>query len=131
VNQKPPSEGETILLLAEGVRREEGNKLTVLGLYPGNHILVQPDTQVVILPLTLLFLANDGEGEFETSISLRSPKGIKVIDNEAMPKSTKSAGHALSVIVQIVPFQTDEFGRFIASLKLGNKTYDRAFTISR
>jgi hypothetical protein len=78
----PKSDGSSFLL-CEDVREEVNNKLTVIGVFPNDYIVLQKD--IVIPSLMAVLMARGGEGPCETRISLTDPKGQAVIES---PKQT-------------------------------------------
>ena len=78
----PKSDGSSFLL-CEDVREEVNNKLTIIGVFPNDHIILQKDN--VIPSLMAVLFARGGEGPCETRISLTDPKGQFVIES---PKQT-------------------------------------------
>jgi hypothetical protein len=78
----PKSDGSSFLL-CEDVREEVNNKLTIIGVFPNDDIVLRKD--VVIPSLMAVLFARGGEGTCETKISLTDPKGQAVIES---PKQT-------------------------------------------
>ena len=78
----PQSDGSSFLL-CEDVREEVNNKLTLIGVFPNDDIVLRKD--VVIPSLMAVLFARGGEGTCETRISLTDPKGQAVIES---PKQT-------------------------------------------
>jgi hypothetical protein len=78
----PKSDGSSFLV-CEDVREEVNNKLTIIGVFPNDDIVLQKD--IVIPSLMAVLFARGGEGSCETRISLTDPKGQAVIES---PKQT-------------------------------------------
>jgi hypothetical protein len=78
----PNSDGSSFLV-CEDVREEVNNKLTIIGVFPNDDIVLRKD--VVIPSLMAVLFARGGEGTCETKISLTDPKGQAVIES---PKQT-------------------------------------------
>ena len=78
----PKSDGSSFLL-CEDVREEVNNKLTIIGVFPNNDIVLQKD--IVVSSVMAVLFARGGEGSCETRISLTDPKGHTVIES---PKKT-------------------------------------------
>ncbi len=78
----PKSDGSSFLL-CEDVREEVNNKLSIIGVFPNDDIVLQKD--VVIPSVMAVLFARGGEGPCETRISLTDPKGQTVIES---PKKT-------------------------------------------
>jgi len=83
LNKSLPKSDGSSFLLCEDVREEVNNKLTIIGVFTNDDIVLQKD--VVIPSLMAVLFARGGEGPFETRISLTDPKGQAVIES---PKQT-------------------------------------------
>jgi hypothetical protein len=83
MNKSLPKSDGSSFLLCEDVREEVNNKLSVIGVFPNDDIVLQKD--VVIPSLMAVLFARGGEGPCETRISLTDPKGQAVIES---PKKT-------------------------------------------
>lgn len=81
-NSVPKSDGSSFLL-CEDVREEVNNKLSIIGVFPNNDIVLQKD--VVVPSVMAVLFARGGEGSCETRVSLTDPKGQTVIES---PKKT-------------------------------------------
>ena len=78
----PKSDGSSFLL-CEDVREEVNNKLSIIGVFPNDDVVLQKD--IVIPSLMAVLFARGGEGSCETRVSLTDPKGQTVIES---PKQT-------------------------------------------
>jgi hypothetical protein len=78
----PKSDGASFLL-CEDVREEVNNKLSMIGVFPDDEILLRKD--ILVPSLMAILFARGGEGSCETRISLTDPKGQTVIET---PKKT-------------------------------------------
>ena len=83
MNKSLPKSDGSSFLLCEDVREEVNNKLTIIGVFPNDDIVLRKD--VVIPSLMAVLFARGGEGTCETRISLTDPKGQAVIES---PKQT-------------------------------------------
>jgi hypothetical protein len=83
MNKSLPKSDGSSFLLCEDVREEVNNKLTIIGVFPNDDIVLRKD--VVIPSLMAVLFARGGEGTCETKISLTDPKGQAVIES---PKQT-------------------------------------------
>lgn len=130
MTKRLPSDKKTLFLMCEGIREEPGNKLTLLGVYTAQKLLVPTTTETVLLPsLAFLFVFRDGFGTFQVRVSLRTPSGVALIDEQPMKDAVKLEAQALSLIVQVVPFQTNEFGDFEVIVTLNSRSYERSFAV--
>ena len=78
----PKSDGSSFLL-CEDVREEINNKLSIIGVFSNDNIVLQKD--VLIPSLMAVLFARGGEGSCETRVSLTDPQGQTVIES---PKQT-------------------------------------------
>jgi hypothetical protein len=124
-----PSDAAVNFLLAESVRQEAGGKLTIIGLYPANQLLIAKGTKQLVTSLAFGFIVLDGDGTFSTVISLVAPSGKTIFKEELLPNSVKLPGQPLTLVVAVQPFVTDETGKFDIALRLDNATYRRSFTV--
>ena len=78
----PKSDGSSFLL-CEDVREEVNNKLSIIGVFQNDDVVLQK--KIVIPSLMAVLFARGGEGSCETRVSLTDPKGQTVIES---PKQT-------------------------------------------
>ena len=83
MNKSVPKSDGSSFLLCEDVREEVNNKLSIIGVFPNNDIVLQKD--IVVPSVMAVLFARGGEGSCETRISLTDPKGQTVIES---PKKT-------------------------------------------
>jgi hypothetical protein len=83
MNKSVPKSDGSSFLLCEDVREEVNNKISIIGVFPNDDIVLQKD--VVIPSVMAVLFARGGEGSCETRISLTDPKGQTVIES---PKKT-------------------------------------------
>ncbi len=83
MNKSVPKSDGSSFLLCEDVREEVNNKLSIIGVFPNDDIVLQKD--IVIPSVMAVLFARGGEGPCETRISLTDPKGQTVIES---PKKT-------------------------------------------
>jgi hypothetical protein len=74
----PKSDGSSFLL-CEDVREEVNNKLSIIGVFRNDDIVLQKD--IVVPSLMAVLFARGGEGPCETRVSLTDPKGQTVIES--------------------------------------------------
>ena len=83
MNKSLPKSDGSSFLLCEDVREEVNNKLSIIGVFPNDDIVLQKD--ILIPSLMAVLFARGGEGPCETTVSLIDPKGQTVIES---PKQT-------------------------------------------
>jgi hypothetical protein len=93
----PESEGSSFLL-CEDVREEVNNKLSIIGVFPNDDIVLRKD--IVIPSLMAVLFARGGQGPCETKVSLTDPKGQTIVES---PKQTvvleKNKNHLAAIRV--------------------------------
>ena len=83
MNKSVPKSDDSSFLVCEDVREEVNNKLSIIGVFPNNDIVLQKD--IVVPSVMAVLFARGGEGSCETRVSLTDPKGQTVIES---PKKT-------------------------------------------
>lgn len=83
MNKSVPKSDGSSFLLCEDVREEVNDKLSIIGVFPNNDIVLQKD--IVVPSVMAVLFARGGEGSCETRVSLTDPKGQTVIES---PKKT-------------------------------------------
>ena len=83
MNTSAPKSDGSSFLLCEDVREEVNNKLSIIGVFPNNDIVLQKD--IVVPSVMAVLFARGGDGPCETQVSLTDPKGQTVIES---PKKT-------------------------------------------
>jgi hypothetical protein len=83
MNKSVPKSDGSSFLLCEDVREEVNNKLSIIGVFPNNDIVLQKD--IVVPSVMAILFARGGVGSCETRVSLTDPKGQTVIES---PKKT-------------------------------------------
>jgi hypothetical protein len=127
MNKSLPKSDGSSFLLCEDVREEVNNKLSIIGVFRNDDIVLQKD--IVIPSLMAVLFARGGEGPCETRISLTDPKGQTVIES---PKQTvvleKNAVYPAAVRV-LVPELT--VGQYIIKFFFDDVPIQRTFKVKR
>jgi len=125
-------------LLADAVREESGGKLTILGLYSGDQLVLQGPLPKAVpkgfkgmaLPgLTVLVMISDGHGEFECRFQIFDPNDALLGDGKALILVNKQKDVASNLLFPITPFPITAFGRYRVLCKLDGRSYEYAFQI--
>ena len=120
----PKSDGSSFLI-CEDVREEVNDKLSVIGVFPNEEIVLQKD--ILIPSLMAVLFARGGEGACETRILLTDPKGQMVIES---PKKTivleKSKAY-LAAIRVLVPELI--VGQYNIKFFFDDKSIQRSFEV--
>jgi hypothetical protein len=78
-----------------------------------------------------LFIFKDGDGNWQSRVTLRSPSGILLLNDAEAGDVNKKPNVTHTSVVGFAPFRTTEFGQFTISLRLGNAGYERTFSVNR
>ncbi len=79
MNKSVPKSDGSSFLLCEDVREEVNDKLSIIGVFPNDDIVLQKD--IVVPSVIAVLFAREGEGACETKVSLTDPKGQTVIES--------------------------------------------------
>ena len=122
-------------LLCEDVRKEEGGKLGIAGLFPAGQIVVhngQVPSEVkgvaVIEAVCLVFLITKGHGEFDTHVRVDAPDSETVF-NQRVGSLTMKPGTTGTFVAKLSPFLVKAFGQHRAVLTLDDHEYAMPFEI--
>lgn len=129
--KKYPKDTSAFFLLFEDAREEVGNKISFMGIYPNNDILL-PATATfpaVLASLAFSLITRDGEGEFDVKVSLIDPKGVSVVDG-ARTKTTLQAGRTHLATTKLVAMPALE-GVYIAKFFYDDFVIERSFEVKR
>jgi hypothetical protein len=122
----PQSEGSSFLL-CEDVREEVNNKLTIIGVFPNDDVILRKG--IVIPSLMAVLFARGGQGSCETKVSLTDPKGQTVIES---PKQTvvleKNKNH-LAAIRVLAPELT--VGQYTIKFFFDESSIQRSFQVKQ
>lgn len=125
-------------LLADHVRQEEGGKLSLLGFYSGDAVLLKgplpeeiPDgLEGIALPgLTIVAVVRDGHGVFNSVIHLYGPNGKELGEGLRGQKLDKGKEGTANLLVSIQPFPIPGFGIYRVLLELGTHKYEYRFRV--
>ncbi len=124
-------------LLADAVREEAGGKVSILGFYSGDEVVLQGElptkleegAQAVALPaLTILVLFVDGYGNFQLRLQVFDPTGKPFGLSKPM-QINKVKGAPYNIILPIMPFPIRVFGRYRFELRIDKRKYEYSFTV--
>lgn len=123
-NTVPKSDGSSFLL-CEDVREEVNNKLSIIGVFPNNDIVLQKD--VVVPSVMAVLFARGGEGSCETRVSLTDPKGQTVIESPKKTVVLEKDTAYLAAIRVLAPELV--VGRYTIKFFFDDTAIDRAFEV--
>ena len=79
MNKSVPKSDGSSFVLCEDVREEVNNKLSIIGVFQDDNIVLQKE--IVVPALMAVLFARGGEGPCETRVSLTDPKNQTVIES--------------------------------------------------
>ena len=133
MRRKYPKAEKIKFLMCEQVRPEINKKISIMGLYPGDHIVFFPKVigqfPYNLASLSFVFVFKDGVGEFDTDFEMIDPAGNSV-QKVSLKPIILTAAVTGGVVVNMNPTQFNAEGNYLAVLHLGNKRYDFPFEVS-
>lgn len=125
-------------LLADAVRQEQGGKLTVLGLYSGDSVLLNdplpkefPEGKegFALSGLTIVATICDGYGHYDCGLHLFGSDGKELGKGATRLKVDKQKDASANFIFPIEPFPINGFGTYRIVLQLSKQNYEFKFTV--
>jgi len=126
-------------LISEEVRPEANGKFTVLGLFPGNIVILMKGTRLKDTPeetpdffekLVFLVVASDmSEGRHKFSGSLTDPAGKTMKSKEAFGEADVKKGFTHAIILEMKPFTVRLFGLYTFNFFVDRKKFSFPFEI--
>ena len=136
MSKKYPPQKALNFVVCEDLRSETGGKYSIMGIYPGGQIVLHTDASKkpgkIKGRMRILFVSmiHGGEGKFPCEWEIISPdksvvRSGKFENIELGPNRGSILGAGLQ------NFEIPEYGKYTFVLKLGEKSYERYFTIER
>jgi hypothetical protein len=133
--KRAPLAADVKFLLCEDVRHEKTGKLLIVGLYPGERVVVHKaervqgiDAEAVIPSLCLLFISDRGSGKFDSRFEITAPDGRAVANGEG-GEVDLGEGKSATVCAVFRPFPVLSFGEHRVRMQLDETAYEYAFDI--
>ena|ERR1700733_4934724 len=121
-----PTDDKIVLMLADSIRIEASNKITIIGYLGDSQInLLQPVKFPAGIPLAVLFMLRDGEGTFQGHFQIVNSHNVVIIDAPLASDVIKISGLAANVIVNITQLVVAELGDYTFILNLDQAQYRR------
>ncbi len=129
-----PSDDRLTLIVADDLRQELGQKISVIGMYANNRLEVpkesNPPFHIPSIALLMWFL--DGNGKFTINIDITSPSGKSIpqkpLDNRELEMQESGA---LTLMLKLAPFVVSEFGAYQCRVLIDDREYVRSFDVVR
>jgi hypothetical protein len=122
-------------VLCEDARQEVSGKSTLIGVYPGDIIVVHnPSTPegtnavAALRSICVVFFAASGGGRFEAKLKITAPDGSVGFEQTVGTVSLEQSG-TVTIVGQIQPFLVKAFGVHTVTLSLDGREYPFEFTI--
>jgi hypothetical protein len=125
MNKSVPKSDGSSFLLCEDVREEVNNKLSIIGVFPNDEIVLQKE--VVIPSVMAVLFARGGEGSCETKVSLTDPKGQTVIESPKKTVVLEKSDAYLAAIRVLAPELT--VGQYTIKFFFDDQTIQRTFEV--
>jgi hypothetical protein len=132
-----PESLEAKFILCEDVRSESHGKVTLIGAYPGDIIVLAsgppPEKllagQVAVLPrLAIAMFIKGGNGTYPVSGNLLGPREETIAQGE-FGATALAQDKSVAVVMQAGSFPVTEFGRYTMKLLVGGKKFEYMFEI--
>lgn len=125
MNKSVPKSDGSSFLLCEDVREEVNNKLSIIGVFPNNDIVLQKE--IVVPSVMAVLFARGGEGSCETRVSLTDPKGQTVIESPKKTVVLEKDTAYLAAIRVLAPELS--VGRYTIKFFFDNSAIERSFEV--
>lgn len=124
-------------LLADSIRQEIDGKHTIVGVYPGDQVVLNGEPQEIsketpnVLPALFLYaLFRGGVGSFQATISIKDPHGEQTKPPFTFPIAGQ-AGVTMTVVANMVPFTVSALGLYTITISLDDTEYSYSFTVTQ
>lgn len=122
-----------LVLLAEQIREEPNNKLTLVGFYPSGKVVLHPregQTGGFILQSLGLFARfSGGQGDFRVRVELEPPDAnVKAVEGD-LGITTMEDGTPAVILMSLIPFPVPAPGTFKLRLWLDDRRYEHPFDV--
>ncbi|WP_342108063.1 hypothetical protein [Methylobacterium sp. SI9] len=128
----PPKDSAVRFMLCDEVRLEHGNKLAILGFFPGGgvNLPTNKDGEPEAVPaLTFIFLIEDGEGQFEATFQINDEAENTLFASD-IGLIQKNIGIPAVAVVRVAPFKSKIWGLHSANIYLSGRRYTKEFNLS-
>lgn len=127
MNKSVPKSDGSSFVLCEDVREEVNNKLSIIGVFPNNDIVLQED--IVVPSVMAVLFARGGEGSCETRVSLTDPKGQTVIESPKKAVVLEKDTAYLAAIRVLAPELV--VGQYIIKFFFDDSAIERTFEVKK
>lgn len=125
-----PTDTLVKFILCENAREDKGGKVSLLGVFPDDQILLPADARFpAAFPLALVFFLVDGTGSFPAEFEVQGPRNQPTFQGK-LPDVQKPPNNAATVVATFSPFIATQFGKYLATLILSGQRYVRSFDLA-
>ena len=135
MKQRLPAAKHVRFVLCEDARQEVSGKSTLIGVYPGEIVVVHQPTPpegtnavAALRSICLVLFASHGTGRFDAGIRIAAPDGTVAFEQQVGVVSLEEHGTA-TIVGQIQPFLVKAFGVHTLTLSLDGREYPFEFVI--
>ena len=135
MKKRLPAAKQVRLLLCEDARPEVSGKSTLVGVYPGEVIVVHnpvspegTNAVAALKSICLVIFVAGGVGRFDVGIRIATPDDTVAFEQPIGVVTLEEHGTA-TIVGQIQPFLVKAFGVHTATLSLDGRKYPFEFTI--
>lgn len=130
-----PTAEKITFLVAEDIRPEVGNKLSLLGFLAGD-IYIDPearkkaakDGKKIAIPIAIVFSIGDGNGVFDIRVGLVAPNGQEMWASKKPTPAKLTPGLTRTIALKLLSMEAID-GTYSAQLRVDGKVYTRTFNI--
>jgi len=123
-------------LLCDDVRPEATGKVSIIGLYPADVIMVRnmdgqvpPEGLVTVLgQIAIACLALNGNGTYTAGVAITGPSGQNMLSG-SLGEFTLARDRNATLIVQSTNLAVPEYGKYTLILTIGKREYPFEFNI--
>lgn len=125
-----PTDALIKFIVCETARQEKDDKISLLGVYPDDRILLPADARFpAAFSLSLVYFLLDGTGPFNGKLEIKMP-GPHILFFGEMPKIEKVTDRPASILAAFMPFVASAFGKYQVVLTLNTQAYVREFEVA-
>lgn len=122
-----PDNSSSIFLLCEDVRQEVGNKLSFMGVFPNNDIVIPKGAPQIIPSLACVLVARGGSGSLATQLTVVDPDGFNMAAGPLENVMAEAGKSHLMLMKMIGP--TMKFGVYKANFRFDDFIIERKFEV--
>ena len=112
------------VLFADDIRAEVGNKISLMGVYPGGGLFLGDQPLPAAFPVFCIYIQASGLADSSSiTITATGPSGKVLADIPPQPLLISGNGNA-SFFAKISPMVFDEYGNYNFHIKIGDEEFD-------